>query len=109
MTDPELQLTSNERAELKSVISQSGFQHFSRLAEAECGRFDVKLKNLDPSDPNYESNLKSYHLLSKAASQFWVGLVQRVNEEIVKLDFQPKESKPTPEDAEADQTEELLS
>lgn len=112
MPDPELTLQDVERAELKACVMLRGFEQVKRLAEAECARFDVQLKNLSPEAPNYDSTLKQYHALAKAASQFWVGLVERINLEIARLDMQPQELPDLktlkPEDIAEDPTAELL-
>jgi hypothetical protein len=112
MIDPELTLTEAERVELNAIASMRGFVHLKRLALAECGRFDVQLKNLEPATPNYESALRQYHALAKAASQFWAGLLQRVEMEIETLaesQKKPKELKDLrPEDIAPDHTLDVL-
>lgn len=112
MIDPELTLNNAERVELNNVLTLRGFEHLKRLALAECGRFDVQLKNLEASSPNYDTQLKHYHALAKAASQFWVGLMQRVDGEIQALIASQKAERPLKdlraEDIEPDSTAELL-
>lgn len=112
MVDPDLTLSEQERQDLSTMVSLRGFEHFKKLALAECARFDVQLKNLEPSAPNYDSALKQYHALSKAAAQFWTGLIQRVNSEISAHETEKKRRRRLrdlrPQDVEADPTEEIL-
>ncbi len=112
MIDPELTLNDAERVELNSVVTMRGFEHVKRLALAECGRFDVQLKNLEPSSSNYDAQLRQYHALAKAASQFWVGLLARIESEIQQLIAGQKAARPLkdlkPEEIEPDITAELM-
>lgn len=113
MIDPDLTLTSQERGELRTMTQLRGYEHLQRLALAECARFDVQLKNVEPSSANYEQELRQYHALAKAASQMWQGLMQRVVEEVSALEMEKKRSKKltdlTVDDIEPDPTEETLA
>lgn len=79
MFDPDLTLTDMERAHLYATYSSEGFKIFQQILESEVAKFRVALDNADPAN---ERAVLAAHQMSKAAAQFYTGLVRRVNEEI---------------------------
>jgi hypothetical protein len=78
MIDPEQELNEAERAALASYVQTLGFRALHKLMQIECAKFDLVLKNTSPAD---REKVLAAHVMSKAASQFFAGLINRVNEE----------------------------
>jgi len=76
--DPELQLNQSERASLVAYLRTEGFAALQKLCVLQIAEFDLALKNTDPSE---EKKVLAAHVISKAASQFYAGLINRINEE----------------------------
>jgi hypothetical protein len=79
MIDPEQDLNEAERAALASYVQTPGFHAWHKLMQIECAKFDLALKNTNPAD---RESVLAAHVMSKAASQFFAGLLNRVNEEV---------------------------
>lgn len=79
MIDPEQDLNEAERAALASYVQTPGFQALHKLMQIECAKFDLALKNTNPAE---KEKVLAAHVMSKVASQFFAGLINRVNEEV---------------------------
>lgn len=78
--NPELALDHSDRGHLVQMASMPGYQVFHQLCRSEVDKFIVSLINAKPSEP---AEVLSAQLLVKAAAQFYEGITDRVNEEIV--------------------------
>jgi hypothetical protein len=79
MIDPEQDLNEAERAALASYVQTPGFKALHKVMQIECAKFDLALKNTSPAE---KEQVLAAHVMSKAASQFFAGLINRVNEEV---------------------------
>jgi hypothetical protein len=79
MIDPETQLSHVQRSHLQVLITSEGWRILQTLMEAECAKFDVALKNCKAGDVNA---IVEHHAMSKAASAFVVGIINRINDEL---------------------------
>jgi hypothetical protein len=79
MIDPELKLTQNEQAHLKTLITMEGFKVLQQIMEASIERFKVALLNCDATD---ERKVLELHNRTKAAAQFYTDVINRVNNEL---------------------------
>lgn len=76
--DPEAQLDDAERAAAVSILDMPGWFAVRKLMEIEIKRFDLALKNADPAD---REDVLAKHVIAKAASQFYVQIIDRLNTE----------------------------
>ena len=76
--DPETELDQAERAAVVSILDTQGWEVFRKLMEIQIARFDLALKNADPADAK---DVLAKHSISKAASQFYVQIIDRLNTE----------------------------
>lgn len=78
--DPEYEPSSEERQQLARLMDSPGFEVLTNIARAECARYDVLLKNLNPmaDAANYQTKVLELHRQSKVASQVWTALLQRL-------------------------------
>jgi hypothetical protein len=79
MIGPEEELDDAERSALASYVQSPGFKALHKLMQVECMKFDLKLKNTNPAE---KEEVLAAHMMSKVASQFFAGLINRVNEEV---------------------------
>jgi hypothetical protein len=111
MTSASYEPDDKERTALGQVLAMPGFEVIEKIAESECAKFDVRLKNLDaattPGGPDkYEALVIEYHREAKVASMVWEGVRQRLEREQEIL-ARPKPRGATPADAIEDVTEGL--
>lgn len=98
--DPEVNLDHTDRAYLVAIASMDGYKVLNRLMRAEVDKFIVAQINADPAD---EAAVLAAHRMAKAAAQFYTGLTNRVNEEIVQYTNAPRDT-----DKPVDATEGLI-
>lgn len=87
--NPDYQLERVEQAALASVVPTDGFRVIHRIMKSEVDKFVVRMINTDPAN---EKTVIAAHLLSKAAAQFYQGVINRINEEITIYHHAPKAS-----------------
>lgn len=85
--DPDLRLDYLEKAHLHQVYAMPGYHVMHRLFRSEVDKFIVALINTDPSEPE---KVITAQLLAKAAAQFYTGITNRINEEIVQYTAAPR-------------------
>lgn len=76
--DPEYELTAEERAALVAY-GVTAFNVIKKIMEAEVAKFNVTLLNCKPTEHN---EILAAHTMAKAAAQFCVQVINRVNTEI---------------------------
>lgn len=76
--DPEYELTAEERAALVSY-GVTAFTVIKKIMEAEVAKFNVALLNCNPTE---HDKILAAHTMAKAAAQFCVQVINRVNQEI---------------------------
>lgn len=76
--DPNEGLDFTERAALVSILDMPGWFALQKLMLLEIHRFDLALKNADAAN---EKSVLAAHVISKAASQFYVQIISRLNKE----------------------------
>lgn len=97
--DPELQLDDTERAYLAMMVANiPAFGALTKIFEAEIEKFKVALINAQKPE-----DVITQHNLAKAASQFYVQVINRINQEIEIHHHTPKVN-----DQPVDATEGLL-
>lgn len=74
--DPETRLDDAERGALISILDTDGFTVLRKLMLVEIARFDLALKNAERAE-----DVIIKHNIAKAASQFYVQLIDRLNKE----------------------------
>lgn len=62
------------------MAAMPGFKVFQMICRSEIDKFNVALINARPSEVK---EVLAAHLLVKAAAQFYAGITDRINEEIV--------------------------
>jgi len=76
--DVEFTLSDGDRGILSSSVKQQGFDILQRLMEDQVRKFNLKLINTNPAD---ERQVLANHYLAKAVAQFYIGLMDRIQEE----------------------------
>jgi|GEM_PF-5210228 hypothetical protein len=76
--DVELQLDDVEKAILSSYVKQRGFDIVQKIMEDQVRKFNFKLINTNPAN---SAEVCANHYLAKAVAQFYVGLMERIQEE----------------------------
>lgn len=79
---PELSLDRVDRAHLVQIATTEGFRVLQRIMRTEVDRFILAGINADPAD---EAGVLSAHRMAKAAAQFFQGVTDRINEEILQF------------------------
>lgn len=79
---PELSLDRVDRAHLVQIATTEGFRVLQRIMRTEVDRFILAGINADPAD---EAEVLSAHRMAKAAAQFFQGVTDRINEEILQF------------------------
>lgn len=77
--DIEITLTDTERSILASHVKQQGFDILQKLMEDQVRKFNLKLINTPVSKPE---EVIANHALAKGVTQFYAGLVDRLNHEL---------------------------
>lgn len=72
--DPETELTDAERGSLVAILDSPGWQVFRKVMEIQIARFDLDVKNASKAE-----DVIFKHSISKAASQFYVQIIDRLN------------------------------
>lgn len=78
--DPELRLEGVELAHLSVLAAMPGYRVLHRILRSEVDKFIISLINADGSD---DAEILARHRLAKAASQFYQGATDRINEIIM--------------------------
>lgn len=77
--DISFEMTSQQRALMASAVHQEWFAIFQKLMEEEIRKMTVKLMNTDAAD---EKAIVANFRVVKGASQFYVGMIQRLEHEL---------------------------
>jgi hypothetical protein len=96
--DADIELTGIERAHLSVWLSDPSYKIVQRLLEDEVKRFNINLINATSPE-----EVVVCHSYAKVASQIYIGLINRINEEVMLYTKAPK-----PTDKPIDVTESLL-
>ena len=64
--------------QLLQILSLPGYQVLQRVMMGEVDQFSVDLINVDPSSPNYETEVRAKHSIALAAGMFYQRLQERV-------------------------------
>lgn len=97
---PELQLDPTDRAHLVQIATSEGFRVLQRIMKAEVDKFVLAQINADPSN---EAEVLAAHRMAKAAAQFYQGMTNRINEELLQFNHIARAN-----DVPIDATEQLL-
>ena len=76
--DIEIKLNDTQRSVLAAYVKQEGFDVVQKLMEDQVRKFNLKLINTDAADAD---SVLANHRLAKAVAQFYVGLMDRIEEE----------------------------
>jgi hypothetical protein len=78
--NPDIHLNAGEQAALTQTAGTPGYTILHRILRAEVDRFVLNLINADAAD---EKDVYAKHLLAKSAAQFYQGVTERINEEVL--------------------------
>jgi hypothetical protein len=77
----------NEIQHLAQLLASPGYPILQRVILAEIDQFQLDLINVDPTKPNYETEVRAKHSIALAAGMFYqrlqekiAGYVNRLNE-----------------------------
>lgn len=84
--EPDPRLDIGDRVLLAQMVAMPGYKVFNRICRAEVDKFVINLVNCDPARPE---EVQAAHLLAKAAAQFFQGITNTVNEEILQYTAAP--------------------
>lgn len=93
--DVDVVLTDIERGQLAAFVKTEAFDVFQRLCEDQVKKYNIRLVNTDPTDPD---TVLINHGLAHAVGRFYVGLMSRLKEE---FDIENYNSRARFEDTEA--------
>ena len=83
--DANHELSGIERAHLSVLVTTDGFKIMQKLMEDEVKKFNLLLINASNTD-----DIIAKHNLAKAAAQFYQGVIDRVNQEVLVYHKAPK-------------------
>jgi hypothetical protein len=85
--DPDLHLDYIDRGNLAQMAAMPGYKVLHKICRSEVDKFIVSLIN-EESGPGVESA----HRMAKAAAQFYTGVTNRVNEEVLQYTAAPRDT-----------------
>lgn len=85
--NPELQLDHGERGMLSQLLGMPGYKIMHRIFRSEVDKFFVQLINANPARAE---DVVTAQLTAKAAAQFYEGVTQRINEEVLQYTGAPR-------------------
>lgn len=92
-----------EIAQLASIISQPGFEVLKRIQLGEIDQFQLDLMSVDPTDKDYESQVRAKHNIALSAGMFYQRVTNKVATYIAELGAKRDQPQIQP-----DQTADLL-
>lgn len=98
--EPQIALEHDERASLAQMAAMPGYKILHRLLRSQVDMFVISLVNVSAADPD---DVLAAHQMAKAAAQFYDGITNVVNEEILAYTGAPR-----PGDKPIDSTEGIL-
>lgn len=75
---PEVELSNEDRSQLAHTMATQGFAIINRIMRSEVDKFVVDLINVSEADAEM---VVAKHRLSKAAAQYYQGIISRLNAE----------------------------
>jgi hypothetical protein len=78
--NPELTLNHSDRGHLVQMAAMPGYAVMHQIFRSEIDKFIVALLNARPAE---HQEVLAAQLMAKAAAQFYEGITDRINEEIV--------------------------
>jgi hypothetical protein len=70
--------SDTELQHLLQVLSMPGYQVLQRIQLAEIDFFQLDLINVDPTKPNYETEVRAKHSIALAAGMFYQRLQEKI-------------------------------
>ena len=67
-----------EIQQLAQILSLPGYQVLQRVMMAEVDGFQIDMMNVDPTKPNYDTEVRAKHSIALAAGMFYQRLQERV-------------------------------
>lgn len=67
-----------EIQQLLQILSLPGYQVLQRVMMAEVDGFQIDMMNVDPTKPNYDTEVRAKHSIALAAGMFYQRLQEKV-------------------------------
>lgn len=84
--NPSISLDRGEQAQLLQCVATPGYKILNRIMRAEVDKFFLALLN---TRAGLETDVLAAHKLAKAAAQFYEGVTERINEELIQFQNAP--------------------